>query len=66
MNEPLFSVVIPCYNAEQFIQDTIYSVLNQSYSNIEIIIVNDGSTDNSLAKIKEIQNNKISSTACSW
>ncbi len=59
MNEPLFSVVIPCYNAEQFIQDTIYSVLNQSYSNIEIIIVNDGSTDNSLAKIKEIQNNKI-------
>jgi glycosyltransferase involved in cell wall biosynthesis len=58
-NEPLFSVVIPCYNAEQFIQDTIRSVLNQSYSNFEIIIINDGSTDNSLTKIKEIKNDKI-------
>lgn len=52
MNQ-LGSIIIPCYNAEKYIIETIRSLINQTYSNWELIIVNDGSTDNSLAIIKE-------------
>lgn len=52
MNQ-LVSIIIPCYNAEKYIIETIRSLINQTYSNWELIIVNDGSTDNSLAIIKE-------------
>lgn len=47
MNNDLISIVIPVYNVEKYIDDCLISVLNQSYSNIEIILVNDGSTDRS-------------------
>ena len=49
---PLISVVIPAYNAEQFLDETLESVLSQTYENWECIIVNDGSTDSteSIAK----------------
>lgn len=53
------SVVIPCFNNENTILETIDSVMNQTYSNIEIIVVNDGSTDKSLELLKNIPNNKI-------
>ena len=41
------SIVVPVYNAERYLEDCILSILNQSYKNIEIILINDGSTDNS-------------------
>jgi len=45
---PLVSILIPLYNAEEYFSETMESLLVQTYKNIEIIIVNDGSTDNSL------------------
>lgn len=50
---PLVSIVIPCYNHQQFVQDSIQSVIDQTYENIELIIIDDGSTDGSVEKIKE-------------
>lgn len=47
MNKPKVSILIPCYNSEKYLGETLQSCINQDYSNIEIIIVDDGSTDNS-------------------
>lgn len=53
-----FSVVIPVFNKEKYIKETILSVLNQTYDNYEIIIINDASTDNSLKIIEEVISDK--------
>ncbi len=53
MEEIKVSVVIPVYNGEKFIESCIDSVLNQTYKNIEIIVINDGSTDKSLEIIND-------------
>ncbi len=50
---PRVSIYIPAYNAELFIQDSIDSVLNQTYTDFEIVVVNDGSTDSTLLILEE-------------
>lgn len=52
----LVSVVIPVYNSENFLSESIESVLNQTYKNIEVIAVNDGSTDKSLKILQQYSN----------
>ena len=47
MSRNKVSIVIPVYNSEMFLKESMDSILNQSYKNIEVIVVNDGSTDNS-------------------
>lgn len=53
-NNPLISVIITNYNYSQYITKAIRSVLTQTYSNVELIIINDGSTDNSDEVIKSV------------
>lgn len=50
-NEPLVSIVVPVYNAERFIADTIKTVLDQTYQNWELILIDDKSTDKSIVLI---------------
>ena len=59
--QPLVSVIIPCYNGEKYIGEAIESVLNQSYKNWELIIVDDKSKDNSKYIVQKYTtiNNKI-------
>lgn len=54
-----FSVIIPLYNKENSIQSTIQSVLDQTYANFELIVVNDGSTDNSLKVVQQFSDERI-------
>ncbi|OHX65557.1 glycosyltransferase family 2 protein [Flammeovirga pacifica] len=58
-NKIFFSVIIPTYNRQYFIGKAIQSVLNQTYSNFEIIIVDDGSTDNTKDIVKTFSDNRI-------
>ncbi|HHF1006990.1 TPA: glycosyltransferase family 2 protein, partial [Haemophilus influenzae] len=48
MNMPLISIIMPVYNAECYLNQGILSCLNQSYQNIELILIDDGSTDKSI------------------
>lgn len=48
---PLISVIIPCYNVENYIEECMNSIIHQSYKNLEIIVVNDGSMDNTKQRI---------------
>ena len=45
--KPLISVILPVYNVERFLKRCVNSVRNQDYKNLEILLINDGSTDNS-------------------
>lgn len=54
-NMPLVSIIVPCYNHENYVQECIQSIIEQGYQNIELIIIDDGSKDNSVQKIKEMQ-----------
>jgi teichuronic acid biosynthesis glycosyltransferase TuaG len=54
MDSPLISVIIPVYNGEQTIAETIASLLQQTYSNWELIVINDGSSDRTPALVQDI------------
>ena len=56
---PFFSIIIPLFNKENFIINTLKSALNQDFKDFEVIIVNDGSTDKSLKKVKAIIDSRI-------
>lgn len=55
----MISVVIPLYNKEKSIANTLRTVLQQTYQNFEIVVVNDGSTDNSLAEAESVNDSRI-------
>ena len=59
MSNILFSLIVPTYNRESFIVKTIQSVLSQTYLNFELIIVDDGSTDNTEQVIGKIRDKRI-------
>lgn len=59
MSDIKFSVVIPLYNKQQSIVNTILSVFKQSYQNFEIVIIDDGSTDSSVDAVKSISDERI-------
>ena len=52
---PIVSVIVPVYNCEEYLADCLESILNQTYTNIEIVIVNDGSTDYSEKIVNKYQ-----------
>lgn len=56
---PFFSIVMPLYNKEKSVKETIQSALDQSFSNFELLIINDGSTDDSLAKVNSFNDPRI-------
>lgn len=54
MHKKLVSVIIPCYNAEKYLYESIESIIKQSYTNLEIICIDDCSTDNTLEILKKL------------
>lgn len=58
MNNPLVSVIIPCYNCESHVRQAIDSSLNQTYSNVEVVVIDDGSRDGSWGIINIYKNIK--------
>jgi len=57
LERPLVTIVIPCYNCERTIVEAVTSALSQTYDNIEIIVINDGSTDRSDLNVREMMKN---------
>jgi glycosyltransferase involved in cell wall biosynthesis len=59
MNSPLISVIIPCYNVSSYVERAIQSILNQTYHNLEIWVIDDASTDDTLQKIRVFNDKRI-------
>ena len=55
MNSPLISLITVCFNAEGLINDTLQSAINQTYKNIELVIIDGGSKDNTVAEVKKYE-----------
>ncbi len=58
-NPPLVSTVIPTYNQAHFLKEAIESVLKQTYPNIEVVVVDDGSTDDTLKILEDMAENRF-------
>jgi glycosyltransferase involved in cell wall biosynthesis len=56
---PLISVIIPVYNSEKTIRETLESVFKQTFSDFEVIVINDGSKDSTLEIISSIQDSRL-------
>lgn len=56
---PLVSIILPAYNCEKFIRKTIHSLINQTYSNFELLVINDGSTDATTSIIQSFKDTRI-------
>lgn len=59
MNDDLISVIVPAYNAASFIERCLNSILNQTYKNLEIICIDDGSSDNTVEVVRKIGDPRI-------
>ncbi len=59
MNQPLVSVIIPVYNSEPYLKQCLENILGQTYSNLQIILVNDGSTDGSLSVCRQVSDPRV-------
>lgn len=59
MSKPLVSIIMPAYNAQSYIVEAIASVLEQSYTHFELIVIDDGSTDNTLTLVKGFDDRRI-------
>ncbi len=59
MTNPSITIVMPVYNAEQFVAEAIQSILSQTFTSFEFIIIDDCSTDNSLQIIKSFADERI-------
>lgn len=55
--EPFFSIVVPMYNCEKYIEECLLSICRQKYNNYEVIVINDGSTDNSAMIVEQLSMN---------
>ena len=55
MNLPIVSIIVPIYNTEEFLDQCIWSIREQTYQNLDIILINDGSIDGSLSICKKHQ-----------
>jgi glycosyltransferase involved in cell wall biosynthesis len=56
---PLVSVVVPAYNAEETVLQTIHSIRGQTFTNFEILVIDDGSTDNTVARLQTIRDSRL-------
>lgn len=54
VDQPLISVIIPCYNAEKYVEESVRSIIHQTYDNLEIIVINDCSTDKTGSILKNL------------
>ena len=59
MTLPLVTIFIPLYNGENYIKETLESAISQSYSNLDILVINDGSTDSGLNIVKSFSDPRI-------